>query len=115
MWATHAENGKPYTASEELEGEFIFDDPGSGSVRVPYDALDLPLWWLGVASLLLPAWRFTAFWLRRHHRRRRTHGSFCPSCGYDLRATPDRCPECGRTVVSKTGPASEGKGETEGV
>ena len=54
-----------------------------------------PYWFLVLLCCPAPSLRLTA---RLRNRRRRGRG-LCPACGYDLRGTPDRCPECGRAVA----------------
>ncbi len=59
--------------------------------------------WPNKASVILPFWIptlvFGSFILLRHppgHRRRkRKKLGLCVKCGYDLRASTGRCPECG--------------------
>ena len=56
----------------------------------------LPHWLIAMLTAALPAVRCGAWW-----RRRRRHAiGRCPRCGYDLRASPDRCPECGTQATT---------------
>jgi hypothetical protein len=61
--------------------------------------LELPYWLVCAVAAVLP---FRGF-VRWRRRRRRSARGGCPTCGYDLRATPGRCPECG-TAAPPTPP-----------
>ncbi len=63
---------------------------GSGKVCVPAWLIVVPLFALAVAPSVSSFVR----------RRVRSRAGLCPKCGYDLRASPERCPECGTPRAS---------------
>jgi hypothetical protein len=75
--------GNGWIGSRPLDrvGEYFI---GSGTLYVP-------LWLLAVTFFLCGVWLY-------RKRRNATSRGRCVTCGYDLRASPDRCPECGTPI-----------------
>jgi hypothetical protein len=94
-----------YAARREDEEAVVPDERGALGFRVNAFAgtsaggapcavryLVVPHWFVAAAALVIPA---AGLW-REERRLRRWRRARCPRCGYDLRATPGQCPECGR-------------------
>jgi hypothetical protein len=79
---------------------FAFEQTHLANSRSIVDRWDLIApWWFFVALFsFLPAARIIGFVRARLQHRE----GCCEACGYDLRATPDICPECGTAVAMKT-------------
>ena len=60
----------------------------------------IPTWFFLLLTGPLPAtWCVVA--IRKREKERQRPFGLCCQCGYDLRATPDRCPECGTVPPKK--------------
>jgi hypothetical protein len=90
-------------------------DPLSGAVRTRGEPLRSDLEWvpsiayrsvtvsyplLLIVFAILPIASLAMRIVRRRRERRRRASHLCPGCGYDLRATPTLCPECGHRPVA---------------
>jgi hypothetical protein len=98
-WRTYPLHGKAFsvTKSDFLEKKLGFQicwfsgtPPIGTTVSADY-SITVPDWF--ILLLCLP---FPLIWFRRFRRQRhRVRHGLCLACGYDLRASPEKCPECG--------------------
>ena len=89
--------GPKFGVLDGAEWGFIIDSSGGRveiDLRYSFFYWEIQYWrlmalWVGIALLTFVPWGQTSL------RSRRIANGRCGNCGYDLRATPDRCPECG--------------------
>jgi hypothetical protein len=95
---------------ESVSGVNLWPNDGLGDEQIYLDLKEFPFGRgqgaMTTANLTVPHWLVVALTAapclirarRGWVRRRRAKAGLCAACGYDLRATPGRCPECGANV-----------------
>ncbi len=85
------------------------DSPVDGEAEYwDCQGIQTPVWGIAVPLLAFPS---MLYWKKSSRRRMRE--ARCRQCGYDLRATPERCPECG--AGTKVGPNTSETTSTRGT
>lgn len=101
FWPFHRQ--VDYISADNARGTylgFLFERHDKRSATTTYNVVGVraPYWFLALwpAAILL---LLTRAQLRDRQYRTRLAKGCRVVCGYDLRATPDRCPECGHSCV----------------
>lgn len=102
-------HAQAYIALSHGIGGYLFESNDGAIVVFKYHSIDpatghfyisglprflIPYGLVAPLTLLPPA----VWTIAQLRRRRSPRTGLCPTCGYDLRATPTRCPECGHKV-----------------
>ena len=109
-WPTRNDEWFWFRTTERIERHFVSTLPSSRDFEElrTRPGIDVKARWICLypgriaATFALPLGAWILFRIIRISRRLSQHpsavpqrSSKCPRCSYDLRATPDRCPECG--------------------
>jgi hypothetical protein len=103
-WRWEAERGRPAASGLGIADALGFGyhaaDPAPSDNETWTRSVTFPLWLPAVLFAVIPTVRGC-----RHLRRRLAYArGLCRRCGYDLRATPGRCPECGSVAAVAESP-----------
>ncbi|MGE5611165.1 MAG: hypothetical protein ACM359_18080 [Bacillota bacterium] len=74
--------------------QFVVSQRSTGKYRHEYNLLAIPF--SAIILVLMPI--SLGSWLAFRQRRRHLRPGYCVRCGYDLRASKGRCPECGEAM-----------------
>lgn len=104
-WRQHRLAEEPRWAPEPHTGLQQVMSSGGKIYATVRDGAQVKCGFVALPFAILPTW-WLAMGFRRHVRKRQGH---CYQCNYDLRASSERCPECGTPVVRPitAGPSPE--------
>jgi hypothetical protein len=98
----------PKFRSHGFMWDYQVDKTRAGQVEREYRSIMAPYSLFVLLTAIVPAaWAVRRLWRGRRTRSYSIRG-LCPACGYDLRATPGRCPECGAEASESPSPAPGG-------